>query len=134
MRLNMNKLALPKPNEIMKVIQLYINSTPLLVCGSEDRFHGQILEDVLINEGITELQRFEEMTSKGPFKFTEPRGSHGSIQYKLVGAGSCQNIGPFYSFYGESTTYREREIAGINQAHLDEIQRLNPGLKLEKTD
>ena len=79
----MNKFVLPKLNEIMKVIQLYINSTPLLVCGSEDRFHGQILEDVLINEGITEFQRFEELTSKGRFKFPEPRGSHGASNINL---------------------------------------------------
>ena len=120
----LSDLVLPKTDEVIeKVVQLYINGNPLLICGNPTLYHGQILEQILKERGM-EYETFDAGTEGCPFLLPKPSGP----RYEVVGMGTCQKLGRgSYLFAGHSENYSTpQKVMAINEEHLRKIKKLHP--------
>lgn len=123
-------LVLPSGDELTKVVQIYIDENPFLICKPIPTTHRDILEGILKQSGITDFKTIdfgvENRHQFGPV----PVGN----QYRVVGMGLCQNVLRRYYFFGDSTDYKPHGITGIDEEHLEKVQALHPELSLVKND
>ena len=129
----LSDLVLPKTDIPEKAVQLYIDEKPILICRldlpSHRVFHRNILEEILRDRGIINYKTVNFGTDD------EPKIGPACVgdRYRVAGMGSSQNLGKFYSFYGESENYKTLGITGIDLQHLERVQAQNPELTLVKT-
>lgn len=121
----LSDLVLPETDVPEKVVQLYIGSKPLLICGNASQSHGTILEQVL-KERSLEYETFDAGSEGSPFHIPKPSGS----RYEVVGMGTCQLLGPnLYLLGGRSEDYSTpQKIMSINEEHARKIRELYPNL------
>ncbi len=103
-----------------KFIQVYVKDEPYLMSAPENRFHGDMLEDLL-----KELKIEYSTFTKGTRQLPEAEGE----DYHMVGAGAIMDVSPTsYLLTGESFDYGLKP----NQEHLDDVKPHIPdGIELK---
>ena len=105
-----------------KALQLYLKGEPILVFGSNETKHADMLESILTNHGIP----FEKQNLFGPEFGPKPKESN----YELAGA-SWATVGEGGArLWGDSFGYG----IGPNEEHAEQFRTNNPGFILEIRD
>lgn len=110
------------PQEKMsKVVQLYIDGSPVLRSGNPNLFHGDILKSALDELGIDykEIVLCEGSAVSPRRKGPEREGEH----YRLAGAGLCSKRGSLLYFGSDSLDYN----VGINREHMEQCRSFLEG-------
>lgn len=104
------KIKLPE-EDVGKVVQMYIDNSPVLIFGSSQIFHGDIVSQTLKNEGID----YKTIQSPGGHLIPEANGEN----YKVIGAGKYKKNGNIITIDGMSFDYEK----SIDKRHLDSCQK-----------
>lgn len=104
-------IRIPEEFDDYKFIQVYIDGVPCLIVESEQLFHGQILEKILVEHEITDFEKFNIS------RYLTAPVAKGN-RYELTGAGICVREENVLLFSGKSVDYEVRP----DKEHLDKCR------------